>query len=83
MSCRLIAFTASGDEIHGTPCFSCVKPAVFAGYRYIEDRPGTSFLVVEAEGAPFALFWNGRPHDLNNPRYPWIIRKELRRRFGY
>ena len=82
MSCRLIAYDSAGMEIHGTPIFSCVKPAVFAGYRYMEDHPGTRFHVVEADGDP-VLFWNAHPHDLNMGKYPWTIRKELRRRFGY
>ena len=71
---RLIIYDGTGKQI-AVNYYDCAKPAVFAGYR-----SGRDFHVVENDGAPLQLYWNGIAKNLDSV---WAIRRQLRFRLGY
>jgi hypothetical protein len=81
---RLVAYDGGDCAIDGEPLFPNVKAAVMAGYRYMYINPNCSgFHVMEPAGEKPTMYWIGRGADFHHPRFPWIIRHELRRRYGY
>ena len=74
---RLITYDKQGKIVE-VKLFTCAHPAIFAGYR-----SGYDFHVVENEGDPPALFWNGIHEHIFRPMFAIKMRREMRRRLGY
>ena len=74
---RLITYDTQGKQI-GCQLYTCAHPAIFAGYR-----SGCDFHVVEDEGRPPILFWNGTREHTTRPMFAIKMRREMRRRLGY
>jgi len=73
-----VLITYIGEKVLYKVQMSNVKYAVFEGYK-----SGRNFHVIEDPGQPLALYWSGRITDKDKDGWPWAVRRELRRRFGY